>query len=81
MDIKVENEIRLLKKLGLDETTATMIALANNGKEDIAQQIIDTELQNNKIMMEETFKHLVPFEDQLRNEAPSEFICHSNING
>ncbi len=74
MDIKIENDIRLLKKLGLDENTATMIALANNGKEDIAKQIIDTESQNNKIMMEETFKQLVPLETTLTDE-PGEFIC------
>jgi hypothetical protein len=80
MDIKIENEIRLLKKLGLDETTATMIALASNGKDDVAQQIVDTELQNNKIMMDETLTNMVPFEDTVQNE-PSKFICHSNING
>ena len=74
MDIKIENDIRLLKKLGLDENTATMIALANNGKEDIAQQIIDTESQNNKIMMEETFKQLVPLETTLTEES-GQFIC------
>ena len=74
MDIKIENDIRLLKKLGLDENTATMIALANNGKEDIAKQIIETEAQNNKIMMEETFKQLVPLETTVVDK-PGEFIC------
>ena len=74
MDIKIENDIRLLKKLGLDENTATMIALANNGKEDIAKQIIETEAQNNKIMMEETFKQLVPLETTIVDK-PGEFIC------
>ena len=74
MDIKIENDIRLLKKLGLDDNTATMIALANNGKEDIAKQIIDTESQNNKIMMEETYKQLVPLETTIVDE-PSKFIC------
>ena len=74
MDIKIENDIRLLKKLGLDDNTATMIALANNGKEDIAKQIIETEAQNNKIMMEETFKQLVPLETTIVDEA-GKFIC------
>ena len=62
MDIRIENEIRMLRKLGLNESMATIVASANNNLHDLAQSVIEHEKNNNKILMEETLLNLVPLE-------------------
>ena len=75
MDIKIENDIRLLKKLGLDDTNATIIACNQNGKPEMAEQAVEMERLNSKILQEETLKYLVPFETTLTKEE-SKIIFH-----
>lgn len=75
MDIKTENEIRLLKKLGLDDNAAAIVALTNNGKPELAVELIEIEKINAKILQDETYKNLVPFEHTLTVEN-SKFIFH-----
>ena len=62
MDIRIENEIRMLRKLGLNESMATIVASANNNLPDVAQSVIALEKNNNRILMEETLLNLVPLE-------------------
>ena len=62
MDIRIENEIRVLKKLGLNDSMATIVASANNNLPDVAQSVIALEKNNNRILMEETLLNLVPLE-------------------
>ena len=62
MDIRIENEIRMLRKLGLNESMATIVASANNNLHHVAQCVIAQEKSNNKILMEETMLNLVPME-------------------
>lgn len=62
MDIRIENEIRMLRKLGLNESMATIVASANNNLPEVAQHVIAQEKNNNQILMEETILNLVPIE-------------------
>ena len=76
MDIRIENEIRMLRKLGLNESMATIVASANNNLHDLAQSVIEHEKNNNKILMEETLLNLVPLETlpRLPEEVVGSFL-------
>lgn len=76
MDIRVENEINMLKKLGLSDQHATMIAAAKHEYPDVANSIIAVEKRNNQIIMEETLQHMVPFAMQVESKE-GEFILIS----
>jgi hypothetical protein len=62
MDIRLENEIRVLKKLGLTDSMATIVASAKCGLPDVAGSVIALEKTNHQILMEETLSHMVPME-------------------
>ena len=76
MDIRLENEIRVLKKLGLSDSMATIVASAKNGLPEVAQGIIALEKTNNQILMEETLSHMVPMETvpRLPEEVKGTFL-------
>ena len=78
MDIRIENEIRMLRKLGLNESMATIVASANNNLHEVAQTVIAQEKNNNKILMEETMLNLVPMETlpRLPEEVVGTFISN-----
>ncbi len=81
MDIRIENEIRMLRKLGLNDSMATIVASANNNLPDVAQSVIALEKNNNKILMEETMLNLVPMETlpRLPEEVVGTFIVCEEI--
>ena len=76
MDIRIENEIRMLKKLGLNDSMATMVAAEKYGLPDIAQSVIASERHNNQVLMEETLMNLVPMETlpRLPEEVKGTFV-------
>ena len=81
MDIRIENEIRMLRKLGLNDSMATIVASANNNLPDVAQSVIALEKNNNNILMEETMLNLVPMETLPRfpGEVVGTFIVCGEI--
>ncbi len=81
MDIRLENEIRVLKKLGLNDSMATIVASAKNGLPEVAQSIIALEKTNNQILMEETLSHMVPMETvpRLPEEVKGTFVVNDTI--
>lgn len=81
MDIRIENEIRVLKKLGLNDSMATIVASANNNLPDVAQNVITFEKNNNRILMEETLMNLVPLESlpRLPKEVMGTFVVNDTI--
>ena len=81
MDIRLENEIRVLKKLGLNDSMATIVASANNGLPEVAQSVIEFEKKNNRILMEETLLNLVPLETipRLPEEVVGTFVVNDTI--
>ena len=52
----------MLRKLGLNESMATIVASANNNLPEVAQHVIAQEKNNNQILIEETMLNLVPME-------------------
>ena len=81
MDIRLENEIRVLKKLGLSDSMATIVASAKNGLPEVAQGIIALEKTNNQILMEETLSHMVPMATvpRLPEEVRGTFVVNDTI--
>ncbi len=76
MDIRLENEIRMLKKLGLNDSMATIVASAKCGLPEVAQNVIALEKNNHQILMEETLSHMVPMETlpRLPEEVQGTFV-------
>ena len=75
MDIRIENEIRMLRKLGLNESMATIVASANNNLPHVAQNVIEQEKNNNQILMEETLMNLVPMETIPEEVVGTFIVC------
>jgi hypothetical protein len=79
MDIRIENEINNLIKMGFDETVAGIITSNKYKKQDEAEALITLEQNNQKILQEETLKYLVPMSivKQLTPTFPVKKTLHS----
>ena len=64
MDLRAENEIRMLTKLGVPEEDATIVVLGKNSNtlNPVINDLINLKKQNNEILKEE-IKNFAPAEE------------------